>query len=195
MNEKGTKGYTLGEDFFYFTENVDGIPFANQFYSLDQGDPLSFNHRKNENQTISLGGRIQTAGEYTISLNVIDTKAKSVLLTDTHNGSTAELTTENYTFSATENENIDNRFVITFTFAPQLPTDTYITEANQIIVLGNSDNCNISNLTTGQQVMIYDATGRLIYNQIAQGESLNINLNAGTYIVRQANKWAKFAIK
>lgn len=195
MNENGTEGYTLGEDFLYFTQNVDGIPFANQFYSLDQGDPRSFNHRKNENQTISLGGRLQTAGEYTISLNGTDTKAKSVLLTDTYDGSTAELTTENYTFTASDNENIDNRFVITFSFAPQIPTDTYIAEANQIIIYGNANNCNISNLTIGESVMIYDATGRLIYNQTAQSESINICLNAGTYIIRQTNKWAKFAVK
>ena len=195
MEEKGSEGYTLGEDFFYFTEDVDGIPFANQFYSLDQGEPRSFNHRKNENQTISLGGRIETAGEYTISLNAIDTKAKSVLLTDTYFGLTTELTLEDYTFTASENENIDNRFVITFSFAPEVPVDTYVPTANQIIVSGNAANCNINNLTVGETVMIFDATGRIVYNQTAQSENINITLISGTYIVRQNNKWAKFAIK
>ena len=195
LDQSGTEGYTIGEDFFYFTTDVDGIPFANQFYTIDQDEPRSFNHRKNENQTISLGGRIETAGEYTISLNAIDTKAKSVLLTDTYFGLTTELTLEDYTFTASENENIDNRFVVTFSFAPEVPVDTYVPTANQIIVSGNAANCNINNLTIGETVMIFDATGRIVYNQTAQSENINITLISGTYIVRQNNKWAKFAIK
>lgn len=178
----------------YFTENIDGIPFANQFYSIDQDQPQSFNLRKNENQTISLGGRLQNAGEYTLSLKGINTKAQSVLLTDILNGTTTELTIDDYTFTATEGEILDGRFVITFTFAPATPTDTYVAEANQIIVYGNAQNCNISNLTIGETITIYDATGRLVYNQIAQTDNLNITLIPGTYIVRQADKWTKFNI-
>jgi hypothetical protein len=195
MNNDGTQGAGDDGDFLYFTTNVDGIPFANQFYSINQDYAFAFNHCKNENQTISLGGRIETAGEYTISLNAIDTKAKSVLLTDTYDGSTAELTLEDYTFTASENENIDNRFVITFSFAPEVPVGTYVPTANQIIVSGNAANCNINNLTVGETVMIFDATGRIVYNQTAQSENINITLISGTYIVRQNNKWAKFAIK
>ena len=184
-----------GSDFLYFTEDIDGNPYANQFYSFDQEFACAHNHCTNENQTISLGGRIETAGEYTISLQGVDTKAKSVLLTDTYDGSTAELTLEDYTFTASENENIDNRFVITFSFAPEVPVGTYVPTANQIIVSGNAANCNINNLTVGETVMIFDATGRIVYNQTAQSENINITLISGTYIVRQNNKWAKFAIK
>lgn len=194
MNENGSEGYTLGEDFFYFTENVDGEPFVNQFYSLDQDEPRSFNHRKKENQAISLGGCLANAGDYTISLNGTNTTAKSVLLTDTYDGTTTELTTDSYTFSVNDSVVLNNRFIVTFSFAPDMPTDTYITEANQIIVYGNADNCNINNLTTDEIVMIYDATGRLVYNQIAQTDNLNITLIPGTYIVRQADKWTKFNI-
>ena len=195
LDQSGTEGYTMGEDFFYFTTDIDGIPFANQFYTIDQDEPRSFNHRKNENQTISLGGRLQNAGEYTLSLKGINTKAQSVLLTDILNGTTTELTTDDYTFTVTEGEILDGRFVITFTFAPATPTDTYVAEANQIIVYGNAQNCNISNLTIGETITIYDATGRLIYNQTAQSTSINLNIPAGTYIVRQANKSARFALK
>ena len=195
LDQSGTEGYTIGEDFFYFTTDVDGIPFANQFYTIDQDEPRSFNHRKNENQTISLGGRIQTAGEYTLSLKEINTKAKSVLLTDILNQTTTELTADNYTFTANEGEILDGRFIITFTFAPATPTDTYVAEANQIVVFGNAQNCNINNLTIGEIVMIYDATGRLVYNETAKSENINISLIPGTYIVRQPNKSARFAVK
>lgn len=180
--------------FIYFTENVSGIPFANQFYSLDQDKPRSFNYQTKENQAISLGGCLANAGDYTISLNGKNTTAKSVLLTDTYDGTTTELTTDSYTFSVNDSVVLNNRFSVTFSFTPDMPTDTYITEANQIIVYGNADNCNISNLTTDEIVMIYDATGRLVYNQIAQTDNLNITLIPGTYIVRQADKWTKFNI-
>jgi hypothetical protein len=43
--------------------------------------------------------------------------------------------------------------------------------------------------------MIFDAMGRLIYNEITNSETINISLPSGTYIVRNANNWAKFAIK
>ena len=195
MNNDGNQGPGDDGDFLYFTANVDGIPFANQFYSIDQDYPLAFNHSKRENQTISLGGCLETAGEYTISLEGINTTAKSVLLTDTYDGSTTELTTDDYTFTATAGEVLTGRFVVTFSFAPDMPTDTYIAEANQIVVFGNAQNCSINNLTIGENVMIYDATGRLVYNQTAQSENININLIPGTYIVRQTNKSARFAVK
>ncbi len=181
--------------FLYFTEDVDGIPFANQFYSIHQEMPQSFNLRAKEDQTISLGGCLQNSGEYTISLNETDVTAKSVLLTDTKNETTTELTTDSYKFTATEGENLTNRFIITLNFAPKTPTDAYVVEANQIIVYGNAQNCNITNLTAGEIVVIYDATGRLVYNQTAQSNNININLTPGTYIVRQSNKSARFAVK
>ena len=181
--------------FLYFTENVDGIAFANQFYSIDQEEPQSFNYRKRENQTISFGGCLASAGEYTISLKGLNTTAKSVLLTDTYDGSTTELTTDNYTFTATKGEELTGRFVVTFSFAPDVPTDVYTAEANQIVVFGNAQNCNINNLTIGEIVMIYDATGRLVYNETAESENINVNLIPGTYIIRQPNKSARFAVK
>ncbi len=194
MNNDGTQGAGDDGDFLYFTTNIDGIPFANQFYSINQDYAFAFNHCKKENQIISLGGCLENAGEYTISLEGLNTTAKSVLLTDTYDGTTTELTTDSYTFSVNDSVVLNNRFIVTFSFAPDMPTDTYITEANQIIVYGNADNCNISNLTTDEIVMIYDATGRLVYNQIAQTDNLNITLIPGTYIVRQADKWTKFNI-
>lgn len=194
MNNDGTQGAGDDGDFLYFTTNIGGIPFANQFYSINQDYAFAFNHCKKENQAISLGGCLANAGDYTISLNGKNTTAKSVLLTDTYDGTTTELTTDSYTFSVNDSVVLNNRFIVTFSFAPDMPTDTYITEANQIIVYGNADNCNISNLTTDEIVMIYDATGRLVYNQIAQTDNLNITLIPGTYIVRQADKWTKFNI-
>ncbi|MBO5346492.1 MAG: hypothetical protein J6A44_06285 [Paludibacteraceae bacterium] len=183
-----------GADFLYFTKDIDGNSYANQFYSVDQDYACAHNHTKKENQAVSLGGCLAKAGEYTIALDGTNTTAKSVLLTDTYDGTTTELTTDSYTFSVNDSVVLNDRFIVTFSFAPDMPTDTYITEANQIIVYGNANNCNISNLTINEIVMIYDATGRLVYNQIAQTDNLNITLTPGTYIVRQADKWAKFNI-
>lgn len=194
MDADGTEGYTINEDFMYFTQTIDGIEIANQFYTFDGEDQLSFNHRKNQNQTITLGGKVATTGEYTISLNGINTTAKSVTLFDAVENTTTELTTDDYTFTA-ESGSINNRFVITFSFAPGVTTDVFATEANLLVVSGNADNCTIENLIAGEEVMIFDAMGRLVYNAQADATAINVSLTAGTYIVRQANNFAKFVIK
>ena len=194
MDADGTEGYTINEDFMYFTQTIDGIEIANQFYTFDGEDQLSFNHRKNQNQTITLGGKVATTGEYTISLNGINTTAKSVTLFDAVENTTTELTTDDYTFTA-ESGSINNRFVITFSFAPGVTTDVFATEANQLVVSGNADNCTIENLIAGEEVMIFDAMGRLVYNAQADATAINVSLIAGTYIVRQTNNFAKFVIK
>ena len=194
MDADGTEGYTINEDFIYFTQTIDGIEIANQFYTIDGNDQLSFNHRKNQNQTITLGGLVATTDEYTISLNGINTKAQSVTLFDALENRTTELTTNNYTFTAKAGS-INNRFIITFSFAPGITTDAFAIEANQLVVSGNAQNCTISNLTIGEEVMIFDTMGRMIYNAQANANSLNITLNAGTYIVRQTNNFAKFVIR
>lgn len=194
MDADGTEGYTINEDFMYFTQTIDGIEIANQFYTFDGEDQLSFNHRKNQNQTITLGGKVATTGEYTISLNGINTTAKSVTLFDAVENTTTELTTDDYTFTA-ESGSINNRFVVTFSFAPGVTTDVFATEANQLVVSGNADNCTIENLIAGEEVMIFDAMGRLVYNAQADATAINVSLTTGTYIVRQANNFAKFVIK
>lgn len=194
MDADGTEGYTINEDFMYFTQTIDGIEIANQFYTFDGEDQLSFNHRKNQNQTITLGGKVATTGEYTISLNGINTTAKSVTLFDAVENTTTELTTDDYTFTA-ESGSINNRFVITFSFAPGVTTDVFATEANQLVVSGNADNCTIENLIAGEEVMIFDAMGRLVYNAQTDATAINVSLTAGTYIVRQTNNFAKFVIK
>ncbi len=194
MDADGTEGYTINEDFIYFTHTVDGTQIANQFYTFDGENQLSFNHRKNQNQTITLGGKVATTGEYTISLNSINTTANSVTLFDAVENTTTELTTNGYTFTA-EAGSIDNRFVITFSFAPGVTTDILTTEANQLIVSGNADNCTIENLIVGEQIMIFDAMGRLVYNAQADATAINISLTAGTYIVRQTNNFTKFVVK
>ena len=194
MDADGSEGYTINEDFMYFTHTIDGTEIAYQFYTFDGNDQLSFNHRKNENQTITLGGRVATTGEYTISLNGINTKAQSVTLFDAIENTTTELTANNYTFTS-EAGSIAGRFTVTFSFAPSITTDIFATEANQLVVLGDANNCTIKNLIVGEQVMIFDAMGRLIYNAQTNATTINLSLTAGTYIVRQTNNFAKFVIR
>lgn len=194
MAENGTEGYTAGQDFFYMTKTADGGTIGYQFYSIDGEEPLSYNHRKNENQVVQLGGRVKKAGEYTISLEGENINAQSVMLVDTLTGETVDLLIDNYTFT-TEKGSIDKRFILTFTFAPQTTVDIFTPTANQIIVFGNAQNCTIDNLVIGETIMIFDAMGRMIYNKTANSETINIALPTGTYIVRNANNWAKFAIK
>ncbi len=194
MAHNGSEGYAVGQDFFYMTQQAAGGNIANQFYSLDGDSPLSFNHRKNENQTIALGGCVKSAGEYSISLEGSNISAQSVVLYDIFTDTTVDLLSEEYNFT-TEKGSLNERFIITFSFAPQTTTEIFTPIANQIIVSGNAQNCTIDNLIIGKEVMIFDVMGRLIFNEKTNNETINISLPAGTYIVRQADNWAKFAIR
>lgn len=194
MDHNGSEGYTVGQDFFYMTQQAAGGTIANQFYSLDGDNPLSFNHRKNENQTIALGGCVKYAGEYSISLEGSNISAQSVVLYDIFTDTTVDLLSEEYNFT-TEKGSLNGRFIVTFSFAPQTTTEIFTTTANQIIVSGNAQNCTIDNLLVGKQVLIFDIMGRLIYNEKTNNKTINISLPTGTYIVRQADNWAKFAIR
>ena len=194
MDHNGSEGYAVGQDFFYMTQQAAGGNIANQFYSLDGDNPLSFNHRKNENQTIALGGCVKYAGEYSISLEGSNISAQSVVLYDIFTDTTVDLLSEEYNFT-TEKGSLNGRFIVTFSFAPQTTTEIFTTTANQIIVSGNAQNCTIDNLLVGKQVMIFDIMGRLIYNEKTNNKTINISLPTGTYIVRQADNWAKFAIR
>ena len=194
MAHNGSEGYAVGQDFFYMTQQAAGGNIANQFYSLDGDSPLSFNHRKNENQTIALGGCVKSAGEYSISLEGSNISAQSVVLYDIFTDTTVDLLSEEYNFT-TEKGSLNGRFIVTFSFAPQTTTEIFTTTANQIIVSGNAQNCTIDNLLVGKQVMIFDIMGRLIYNEKTNNKTINISLPTGTYIVRQADNWAKFAIR
>ena len=194
MDHNGSEGYAVGQDFFYMTQQAAGGNIANQFYSLDGDNPLSFNHRKNENQTIALGGCVKYAGEYSISLESSNISAQSVVLYDIFTDTTVDLLSEEYNFT-TEKGSLNGRFIVTFSFAPQTTTEIFTTTANQIIVSGNAQNCTIDNLLVGKQVMIFDIMGRLIYNEKTNNKTINISLPTGTYIVRQADNWAKFAIR
>ena len=193
-DELGSEGYTQGEDFLYFHSSPNG-DVANQLYSFDGKRTLAFNHRANSTQTILLGGVVAQDGRYTISLEGFNTNATSVILTDLAENTIVDLLTENYTFDANSGS-IDDRFTVTINYAPNTTVNNdVVTNSNGIVVMNSADGCSIDNLIVGEQVMIFDATGRMVYNSQAQQSSMNITLNAGTYIVRQANNWAKFVIR
>ena len=193
-NELGTEGYTIGEDFLYFHSSPNG-DVANQFYSFDANSTLSFNHRANTTQTIRLGGQVAQDGRYTISLDGVNTKATSVILTDNVENTFVDLINENYTFDAHKGS-ISGRFTVTINYAPNTTVDNdVVTNSNGIVVVNNFEGCTIENLVAGEQMMIFDAMGRLVYNAPADANSVNLTLSAGTYIVRQNNNWAKFVIK
>ena len=115
-------------------------------------------------------------------------------MTDAVKNITTDLTLADYTFEA-EAGTIEGRFTLTFSFAPELPTDVFTPEASKIIVSSQNQTCVIDNLTIGENVMIFDATGCLVYSETTNTNTINIALNRGTYIVRQANNWAKFVVK
>lgn len=193
-DELGTEGYTIGEDFIYLHSTPNG-DVQNKFYSFDANRTLSFNHRANTTQTIRLGGQVAQDGRYTISLDGVNTKATSVILTDNVENTFIDLINENYTFDAHKGS-ISDRFTITINYAPNTTVDNdVVTNSNGIVVVNNFEGCTIENLVAGEQMMIFDAMGRLVYNAPADANSVNLTLSAGTYIVRQNNNWAKFVIK
>ena len=192
LNAEGSEGYTVGQDFLEM--NGDGNDLI---YSFDGNDALAFNHRAIEAQSIALGGYVATAGEQTISLNSYNANAEAVTLIDNQEGTTTDLLTNDYTFTA-ERGSLDGRFSIVFAAqkAGDTTVDCYNAIENSIIAYGAADNCTVTGLTAGSEIAIYNTLGQLVFATTANAETINLpSLVAGTYLIRHNNTIAKITLR
>ena len=183
------EGYVIGEDFLSFA-TIGGA--TTEIYTYEDDINFSFNERPLENTFVRVGLYIAKAGTYTISLDNISGNAETFVLYDNYEGEYVYLHLgEEYTFFSERGE-FNDRFDVTITYAPGVPTTNVSLSANKLVVVNNE----IQGLALDSELFIYDSTGRLVYTTNVYSESMLLpDLNSGIYIVRNVNGWGKFVVK
>ncbi|PKP15102.1 MAG: hypothetical protein CVU07_11485, partial [Bacteroidetes bacterium HGW-Bacteroidetes-23] len=116
--------------------------------------------------TIPLGFKVVTAGEYTISLNKMDglfAAGQLVYLEDTFTTTIHNLSAADYTFSA-ESGDFKNRFVLRFTNETMSIDQPLNANAVAVFVKDNSININTGNVQMNS-VAVFDVQGRKLLSQ------------------------------
>lgn len=133
----------------------------NEEYAI-QGRSLPFS----EADTIPLGFKVVSAGEYTISLNKMDglfEAGQLVYLEDTFTTTIHNLSASDYTFSA-ESGDFKNRFVLRFTNETMSIDEPLNANAVAVFVRDNSIHINTGNIEM-QSLDVYDVQGRKLFTQ------------------------------
>ncbi|UPQ79679.1 T9SS sorting signal type C domain-containing protein [Flavobacterium azooxidireducens] len=116
--------------------------------------------------TIQLGFKVVTAGEYTISLSKMDglfEAGQLVYLEDTFTTTIHNLSAADYTFSA-ESGDFKNRFVLRFTNETMSIDQPLNANAVAVFVKDNSININTGNVQMNS-VAVFDVQGRKLLSQ------------------------------
>ena len=183
-------GATNGMDRLY-----DGLLLnqeGNQFYSLlsdkkltIQGKALPFV----DTETVPLGYKSITAGNYTITINqldgLFDNADQNIYLEDTELNIIHDLRANPYAFTTDEGV-FESRFVLRFNNATLSIKDQEVLSNLDIRTFNNTINAT-SNLSTIETFELHDIAGRLIHKNL-KVESTNYsyqssNLSTGTYVV------------
>lgn len=116
--------------------------------------------------TIPLGFKVVSAGEYTISISKMDglfQAGQLVYLEDTFTATIHNLSASDYTFSA-ESGDFKNRFVLRFTNETLSIDQPLNANAVAVFVKDNSININTGN-SEMQTIVVYDIQGRKLFEQ------------------------------
>lgn len=194
LDPQGSTRYEIGKDLLCRLADGGKAP---QFYTIDINDhPLAYANLPLETGAVKLGYVAGEAGSYSIALDArYASRLQSVLLSDILTGRTCELTTSSYDFS-TEKGTFDDRFVVTVTLAPEIPSaNEYLSSADRLTVWSNGGQTVVDGLEVDSTVFVFDATGRCVYSVVAAQESLQLpSLNAGVYLIKCGTKFAKVAL-
>ena len=170
LNEEASMDYELNCDASkFFAENSVGAEIyvaGNIKYDICER-PLA-------DGTATLGTRIGTDGEYTISLSGRNIEGWTVMLTDKQTGKTVDLSVESYTFNAEAGTDAD-RFIITFAATDK----TTVEEVDKADVTG--------------KVRIVNAAGMTVFN--GDLDEFKASAAPGVYIVVSAEKSYKIVVK
>lgn len=105
INESAKLDYEISCDASKFMSSNAAVP---QIYILENGQKMAIDERPLSDGTINVGMYIGEAGDYTIGMSAAPA---DVILTDNATGKTVNLSSETYTFSASQGTS-DNRFTI-----------------------------------------------------------------------------------
>ncbi len=162
------QGATNGYDYNYDAVSMDANKYAD-FYSINEGKKLVIQGRGLPfllSDTVPLGYRSEIVGDLSISIDHADGDLadQDIYLEDKMTGTIHNLKKSVYTFS-TEKGTFADRFIIRYAAKVNLgnaqfednPENLIVVSKNKVITLKSYGNAV-------EQVSIYDAAGRLIYN-------------------------------
>lgn len=159
ISDRYNSDYEIGADL----EKMFGNGYTLATYSINNGTRLAFNAMSTSDakQLIPIGVRFPEDGEYTFSLNerYADADIEHLDLIDYETGVVTNLMVEDYTFTATREQN-DNRFALNVQQAMQTPTDIGSTppdkpDRTRKIILNDV-------LYIVRDGLLYDATGKRV---------------------------------
>lgn len=134
-----------------------------------------------DSREIPLGFRAGEKGEYTLALDDLTRTAyESIVLVDRKSGIKTELTTDDYTFASETGVNSD-RFVLQINRA----VTSLNTPSSDLIIYTKDNFLYISGILIEDQVMVFDITGKLLTNRLANAKEVEISLpERGVYLVK-----------
>ncbi|WP_234425234.1 T9SS sorting signal type C domain-containing protein [Flavobacterium bizetiae] len=172
-------GYIKGATNFY-DESFDAETFNGNgyvdFYSVNDAKKLVIQGRAlpfTIADTIPLAYRTAIADDFTISIDHADgdLSSQNIYLEDKITGIVHDLTKSNYTFTTSAGTFID-RFVLRYT-NNTLETEDFKNHENAISVLVKNKVINVSSFNENiKEVMIYDISGKLLYNKNKVGNTV-----------------------
>jgi len=181
MDNDQSTTYEINQDLEKWLSIGTDIP---QIYTLLNGIKYAFNALPiNSVHNLPVGIYTKTNGSATISLNATNAPGlSSLLLKDNTTGNSTDLMISDYNFTASAGTD-NTRFVITVQSVTT--QNTVETEKSGPTLRSMNGNLWINDLSVKSNVRVYDTTGRLIANEIAITDSLEIPLSlTGIYIIQ-----------
>ena len=184
MDDLQSTSYQIGEDLEKIITTETAIP---QVYTVLGGINYANNALPVFNvQDLPVGFYTKTAGSTTINVDATQARSLSkLLLLDKTTGTTTDLLTSNYTFTAAAGTD-NSRFVIT---AQRISTENLVkTEVDEPQLSTLNCQLSIKNLSPNSTVRVFDAIGRMLVSKTVVGNSLEIkSLSEGVYSVNIQN--------
>lgn len=180
LNDAASISYEIERDASKFMSMENNVP---QLFSVDnEGNSYAINERPCADGNVMLGYRAPLSGFYTIS---IVRAGDNVSLYDSKLDRTVDLTSQDYTFYSDATETANNsRFTLRFGIGD--PTSIESIGNSKITVLG-SNGYIIVNGAEGMNIAVFSTDGRNLFNGIQKGETMNVEVPVGVYIVKVGN--------
>ncbi|MHA3789648.1 hypothetical protein ACX0HA_15670 [Flavobacterium hauense] len=157
-------------------------------YSFAGNKKLSIQARPEfeDNDSVPLGFKTDTAGTYTFSLNHKDglfTQGQPIYIVDTANGSVTDITEEPYTFTIAAGT-FENRFRVVYN-EDTAGIENPVAIEKSIVAYSNNHQVKVQSSEEINSVAIYDITGRLLLKQdtIASADFTSAVLNVTVPVI------------
>ena len=140
-----------------------------------------------DDNEVTLGVNIPTAGEYAFSLKDVAVKKgiESAILWDKTENTKTELLKTDYNFQAANASNTTDRFVL---FINKSMTSIDQVATSEIYAYAENNTIIVKNLGEGDKVQILDLTGRIIASGVASSNTYSATVSQkGVYIVNARN--------